>query len=150
MKNLNHSKTMIIGIGNCGRQDDGLGWAVLDELSKHNDFQGEIIYRYQLNIEDAEMIKDADAVVFVDAYKGTDEAGYSFQHLEAGGAFEFSSHALKPEVVLTLCQHLYDNFPKAYTFWIKGYDWELETGLTEKAEKNLKASMGYLESMLFE
>ncbi len=141
---------MIIGIGNCGRQDDGLGWAVLDELSNRKDFQGQLVYRYQLNIEDAEMIKEADHVVFVDAYKGTEDADYSFQELKAGGEFEFSSHALKPEVILTLTQHLYNNFPKAFTFWIKGYDWELKTGLTEKAKKNLKVSMDYLESMLFE
>ncbi len=31
MKNYDN-KNIIIGIGNCGREDDGLGWAFLDEI----------------------------------------------------------------------------------------------------------------------
>ncbi len=149
MKNLNHKKTLIIGIGNSGRQDDGLGWAFLDKLQVLPEMQAQLIYRYQLNVEDAELIKDADTVVFVDAYKGDGQDGYSFQPLEAGGTFEFSSHALQPEVVLALCQSLYNKYPSTYSFWIRGYAWELKTGLTEEAEKNLRQSLEFFEKILF-
>ena len=148
MKNLNHKKTFIIGIGNSGRQDDGLGWALLDELSRFTDFQGELIYRYQLNIEDAELIKEAETVIFVDATK-EEGPDYALQHLEPGGAFEFTSHALKPEVILALCQSLYEKFPSAYTFLIKGYEWELGTGLTPDAQRNLERSTSFFEALIF-
>ena len=46
-------KTIILGIGNNGRQDDGLGWAFLDFLEEQNTTI-DLEYRYQLQIEDAE------------------------------------------------------------------------------------------------
>lgn len=148
MKGLNHKNTLIIGIGNCGRQDDGLGWAVLDAINDSTDFSGELIYRYQLNIEDADLIKDADNVIFVDAAKDGNDAGFNFDVLEPGGEFEFSTHALKPEIVLALCHSLYNKFPKAYSFFIKGYEWELKTGLTEAADKNLKKGLTFFKELI--
>ncbi len=149
MKNLNHKKTLIIGIGNSGREDDGLGWALLEKLEKNPEFQGQLIYRYQLNVEDADLIKDADNVVFVDAYKGEGQDNYSFQPLEPEGTFEFSSHSLKPEVILALCHNLYSQYPSAYTFWIRGYSWELQNGLTKEAEKNLDSALEFFEKIIF-
>lgn len=149
MKNLNEKTTLIIGIGNSGRQDDGLGWAFLDELEKNPEFQGQLIYRYQLNVEDADLIQEADTVIFVDAYKGEGQDDYSFQPLEPGGTFEFSSHALLPEVILALCQNLYNKYPSAYSFWIRGYEWELQTGLTVKAEQNLQKALEFFEKVIY-
>ena len=149
MRNLNHKNTLIVGIGNSGRQDDGLGWALLDELEKNPAFEGQLIYRYQLNVEDADLIKDAETVVFVDAYKGDSQEIYCFQPLEPGGTFEFSSHALDPEVILALCQNLYNRYPSAYTFWIKGYEWELQAGLTSEATRNLSQAMQFFETIIF-
>ena len=61
MKNLD--KIIIIGVGNSGRQDDGLGWAFLDEIKRK--FPGiKIEYKYQLQIEDADLISSYDTVFF--------------------------------------------------------------------------------------
>ena len=61
---------LLIGIGNCSRRDDGLGWAFLDKLKKKMPTGVELIYKYQLNIEDAEMISKTDTVIFIDAFSG--------------------------------------------------------------------------------
>ena len=59
-------KTIVIGIGNNGRQDDGLGWMFLDFLDEQN-ANIDLEYRYQLQIEDADLISNYDTVIFVDA-----------------------------------------------------------------------------------
>ena len=52
MKNLKlKSNTLIIGIGNSGRRDDGLGWAFVNEIQSRmpDDFDYE--WRYQLQVD---------------------------------------------------------------------------------------------------
>ena len=65
MKKLNN--TLIIGIGNNTRQDDGLGWKFLAMLEEDVFSADNLICKYQLMVEDAELISGLDAVFFVDA-----------------------------------------------------------------------------------
>ncbi|MFW5770323.1 MAG: Ni/Fe hydrogenase, partial [Spirochaetota bacterium] len=62
---------MIYGYGNPGRQDDGVGNAVVDELEgfiRERYIPGvSFDSNYQLNIEDATVIYGKDLVIFVDA-----------------------------------------------------------------------------------
>ncbi len=69
-------KHIIFGIGNCGRQDDGIGWAFLDLLNKNEFKRTSFEYKYQLQIEDAEQISNYDTVIFVDASKNDLINGY--------------------------------------------------------------------------
>jgi Ni,Fe-hydrogenase maturation factor len=55
------SKKLIVGIGNASRGDDGLGWKFLDLLKERGFDDWELIYRYQLNVEDADLVKEADS-----------------------------------------------------------------------------------------
>ena len=57
------NKCIIFGIGNSGRQDDGLGWAFLDLLKKNEFEKASFEYKYQLQIEDAELICNYDTVL---------------------------------------------------------------------------------------
>ncbi|NEW80423.1 MAG: Ni/Fe hydrogenase, partial [Gelidibacter sp.] len=54
MKKLNN--IIIIGIGNNTRQDDGLGWYFLDLLEKEGFNTDNLLYKYQLMVEDSEII----------------------------------------------------------------------------------------------
>jgi len=67
-------KVLILGIGNPGRGDDGLGPALIERLQQNSPARSNLLnaervceFRYQLNVEDALTIKDYDAVVFTDA-----------------------------------------------------------------------------------
>jgi len=62
--------TLLFGIGNSGRSDDGLGWSFLDRIKQETDFAGQFEYRYQLQVEDAALVRDAERVIFIDSYKG--------------------------------------------------------------------------------
>lgn len=141
MKNLNHKETIIFGIGNSARQDDGLGWAFLNEIEKSEVFKGELHYCYQLNIEDAELVSKAEKVIFVDAYEGKLEEAYMFEECGVNGQITYTTHALDPEAILALSQNVYDKKPEAYVMKIQGYEWELQEGLTEKGKQNLKKAL---------
>ncbi len=144
MNELNHpddltSKSrLLIGIGNSGRGDDGLGWAFVQAIEKQGDFYGNTLLRYQLQVEDAELISQYDQVIFADAFQGYLEAGFSFKKCIAAKDFSFTTHRLAPETVLYLCQELYQKKPTAFMLLINGEKWDLEMGLSLVGYKNLQ------------
>ena len=142
----NGPDTLLIGIGNSGRQDDGLGWAFLEAIERQSVFHGQIQFRYQLQVEDAEMISHARQVIFVDAFRGELEGGFKWVPCVPSLSFEFSTHMLAPESVLCLCQKLYDHSPRAKLLLIQGACWELEIGLTDVAKVNLEQALKFFRS----
>ena len=139
---------LLIGIGNSGRQDDGLGWAFLDALKETGQFPGQINYCYQLQVEDADLISQASQVIFIDAFKGKLKNGFQWHVCRASGDFAFTTHALSPEAILFLCQDLYQKDPPTYVLQIEGENWELKTGLTPKARENLKVALNFFVEQL--
>lgn len=137
-------KTIVLGIGNNGRQDDGLGWMFLDFLDE-KDSGIDIEYRYQLQIEDADLISNYDRVIFVDATKEDTDDGYYLKPCHPSEEYSFSTHALNPETILYLSKKLYNHNPDASIFAIQGYDWELQIGLSEKGTTNLAKAKKYFE-----
>ena len=148
MKNLNTVKMLLIGIGNCSRRDDGLGWAFLDDIKKRKVPGVELIYKYQLNIEDAEMITEANTIIFIDAFSGELANGFSFEKCLPIDSFEFTTHALNPGVIVSLCKNLYDIEPDAYVLKIQGAEWELKDGLSPTAKENFKKALEFFETEL--
>jgi len=114
MKNSGLKKHLVIGIGNDSRQDDGLGWALLDKIEEAFPGEVELVYRYQLNIEDADLIQNADLVLFVDACRDELEIGSEIVKCTANGDITFTTHALSPSAVLALCNQVYSKNPESY------------------------------------
>lgn len=145
MKKLKGKKqgTLLLAIGNCGREDDGLGWKFADHFQDMNIDTVDIEYRYQLQVEDAELISDYATVIFIDATHKKLKEGFEINPCKAAGHFFYSSHMQSPEAVLYLANDLYDKFPQAYTLVIAGHEWELKTALSSKAKKNLEAAFTF-------
>lgn len=147
MSEEGNKKILIIGIGNTGRQDDGLGWLVIDHiLEDYKEIDKE--YRYQLQIEDAELASHYSKVFFVDATKEQVDNGFYLKKCKASISHGVSSHALHPETIIGLTNDIYDKFPEAFILGIQGYHWELEIGISEKARANLKKALNALPKML--
>ena len=145
---LNASTTLLLGIGNSARRDDGLGWAFLEAIQKEGRFAGELAYRYQLQVEDADVIRNYENVIFVDALHRQVEGGFYWKPCLPVATFGFSTHALDPESVVALCQELYGEAPDAYTLGIQGYTWELEVGLSPEAWKNLEQALRFFREKI--
>ncbi len=140
------AKTVLIGIGNAGRGDDGLGWAFLDAIGKDSSFEGEVVYRYQLQVEDAALIAACEKVIFVDAYQQHLDGGFQWEACVPSDSFVFSTHELPPDAVLYLSQQLYDRTPLAHTLLIQGNRWDLKIGLSAFAQSNLKRALDFFEN----
>lgn len=145
---LNSPSTLLLGIGNSARSDDGLGWAFLEAVEEEGRFAGEMAYRYQLQVEDADTIRGYEAVVFVDALQASVEGGFYWKPCLPVATFSFTTHALDPESVVALCQELYGEAPAAFTLGISGRDWELKEGLSREAQVNLRAALLFFRENL--
>lgn len=149
---MNHKlKILIIGYGNPGRQDDGLGVLLVDELHKWaNEAQLDCIYtdsNYQLNLEDAATISDFQLVVFADASK-EDIAHYAFVELEPSPHADFIMHAVSPSFILHICEQIFHRRPEVFLLHIKGYEWEFMARPTDKAISNLNMAIDFIKDYI--
>ena len=161
---FNDRSSLIYGIGNVGRQDDGLGWAFIDRLEArqplpravlHRDYQingknalllardRDVILR-ELNLEDADLISEFARVLFVDATKDPAVSSFSLTRPEPKLDFSFTSHAMSVPTILATTKQCFGYLPEVYLLAIRGYEWELQMGLTEPAEQNLGNSMKFV------
>jgi hydrogenase maturation protease len=144
-------KILIYGYGNPGRQDDGLGIRLCEELENFV-FENRITNvtfdtNYQLNAEDALAASGHDLVIFLDAAKNSDES-FSFIQIEPAPKIAFSTHSMNPGTVLALCEELYKKKPKAYMLTMNGLEWEVAEAMTPEAERNLGLALEFMKIKL--
>jgi hydrogenase maturation protease len=159
-------QTIIIGYGNPGRQDDGLGPSFIKKLTeqlskqrpellsqqqpKKDQFQIHLQSSYQLTVEDAYDIVEYDQVIFVDASLNA-QAPFSFTKIANTNDSGLGSHSLTPNAVIRLCETLYDKTPKAFILAIKGYEFDqFDEHLSSQAKTNMLVAVQFLIPLLSE
>jgi len=145
-------KILFYGYGNPGRQDDGLGIYFVEEMEKfvRDKDISDISFdsNYQLNIEDADTIKNYDLVFFCDASQENID-DYCITKVSPSDAhIEFTMHAVSPAFVLNLCKNIYNMAPDTYLIHIKGYSWHFMEKISKQADKNLQSALCYFEKLL--
>ena len=145
---IEERKILLMAIGNTARGDDGLGWR-LGEMIADLDMDGiNVEFRYQLQVEDAQLISQYDAVIFMDATEEYVEKGFWFSRCLPGNNYYYSSHKQSPEALLYLSGELYGKWPDAWILAIGGSDWELGENLSELAQANLQTAFYQLKNTL--
>jgi hydrogenase maturation protease len=134
---------LVLGYGNPGRQDDGLGPAVANAIDQLGLPNVTAYDNYQLNIEDALEVAAHDVVWFVDAAKAG-VAPYAVSALAPVGTVEFTSHLMRPETILAIAQQCYGKTPPAFLLGIRGYEFEFIEALTPGAVANFDAALAML------
>lgn len=132
------NSSLIIAIGNDARGDDGLGWEFAGHVA---DESTDIELRYQLQIEDAELIARYRRVLFVDACVAPCDGGFSIERLLPGDEPGVSSHRLAPETVLALSESLFGRLPESYLLRIDGESFTLGEPISGAARKNLESAV---------
>ncbi len=133
---------LVYGIGNVGRQDDGVGPLLVERLAALGDLAG-VTYEagYQLAPEDALLMCAQASVLFVDATVAPNATEpYSCSVVEPCSEFSFTSHALSPGALLGLCQRLYGRAPHAWVLAIPAYEFEVNAAPSARAAANLQAA----------
>ena len=143
-----NKKTLLFGIGNCGRSDDGLGWTFLDKIQEQLPNNYDIEYRYQLQVEDAELASHYDAVHFIDAHSQKLEKGFIWKKCIPKAVNSYTSHELEPETVLYLTKSIYNKEPLSYIMGITGENYSLNIGLSKNAEINLSKALKFFSTKI--
>jgi hydrogenase maturation protease len=136
-------RILVLGYGNPGRQDDGLGPATAAQIDLLGWPNIKTQDNYQLNIEDAIEVAKHDIVWFVDASK-TGTVPYEVRDLSANPTLDFTSHFVRPEFILSIAQQYFGRLPRAHLLEIRGYEFEFIEELTNGAKDNLRAALTML------
>jgi len=138
---------LVLGIGNPGRRDDGLGAALVERLRKRRLRSVACDADYQLNIEDALACAEHEVVVFVDAARGLRKP-FSFSKVLPSAGLPALSHALQPGAVLAIAAGLYGKTPDARLLAVRGHRFSIGEGLSARAEGNLALALAFLVDFL--
>lgn len=146
-------KTLIYGYGNPGRMDDGIGKRFVDLIDNWiAEEKIENIFtdcNYQLNIEDASIISEYDAVVFVDASIVEDVENFRLEKVEPNDAtIEFTMHAVSTAFVVDLCRKMYNKIPEAWVLHVRAYEFDFKEEMTPKAVENMLDAFAFLKDFL--
>jgi len=136
-------RVLVIGYGNPGRQDDGLGPAAAAAIERLGWANLTAYDNYQLNIEHAADVAEHDVVWFVDASKDA-AAPFTVRPVQPAASIDFSSHIVSPEAVLAIAAHCYNGAPSAHLLAIRGYEFAFLEELTAAAADNLRAALAML------
>jgi hydrogenase maturation protease len=138
----------LIGYGNPGRGDDGLGPALASRMAGVAGLA--VTTEYQLTVDHALLISDAEMVIFADALLHAD-VPFTFTQVTPSTSHDVTSHSLSPQAVLALCNTLYGHAPKAYVLGIAGHEFgEVKEGLSPQAQSNLSFAESLLRNWLTE
>lgn len=142
------TKVLLIGYGNPGRLDDGLGPALAEVFEKKALANVSVDSNYQLSVEDAAEVSNYDVVIFADASVNGQEPFY-IEKIDPGSEISFSTHSIKPDSVLALAKDLFQAQPKAYVLGIRGYEFnEFGERISDKAGQNLQKAVEFVEAMI--
>ena len=169
---------LIYGYGNPGRQDDGVGpalvtaleeWLAQETNSKRPKAEGKSEVggggehsKIENRKSKIRIILDANYQLNAEDALAVSKHGqaifvdavkdgaepFSFRPLTPTTTVTFSTHAMPPEAVLALCRELYGKCPDTYLLAIRGHAWEPNAPMTPEATANLAAALAFLKQQL--
>ena len=154
-------KVLLIGYGNPLREDDGVGWRVIEAIdnwqltidnpstSSGQVCQLSTVATHQLLPELAEEVSAAELVVFVDASVEGEPGQIMVREIlpvaQEMGAF---THHFDPAGLLAYARDLYGRFPRAYLVTITAVQLGYGEGLSAAVEAALPDVLKQIEELL--
>ncbi|MGA2602687.1 MAG: hydrogenase maturation protease [Verrucomicrobiia bacterium] len=127
-------KALVLGYGNRSRNDDGVGWFVVERLAELELPGVELLTSHQLDIDHAEVISRFDTVVFVDAAVPQSPRPMARTLVKPNFRGHAVAHYLTPSDLLELAVTLFGHAPRAFLFSIRGHDFNFGTTLSAPTE----------------
>jgi hydrogenase maturation protease len=144
-------RVLVIGYGNPGRRDDGLGPALAEAIDRKRLPDVTVDSDYQLTVEDAADVAGYDVVLFADADTACREP-FELRRISVDpddARIRFTSHSCSPEGVLALAEQLFQSRADGYVLGIRGYTFnEFGQGLSDRAAENLDRAIECVEEAL--
>jgi hydrogenase maturation protease len=141
-------RILLIGYGNPGRLDDGLGPALAAAIEPLSLPGVTVDSNYQLNVEDAAPIAEHDVVIFADADVACAEP-FVFRRLAPKTELSFSTHSVDPAALLAIARDMFDAEAPGYMLGVRGYEFNaFGERLSQHARANFEAALAFLEPLL--
>lgn len=141
------ARIVVLGYGNISRGDDAAGPLLLARLAEEFPTIA-AIEDFQLQIEHALDLRDADLVLFIDAGTGT-PAPFAFYEAQPRAIFTTSTHALSPEAVLSVFQRVEGRAPPpSFVLCVRGDVFELGAPMSAAAERNTSAAEAFAHDLM--
>lgn len=144
---MDRRRTLVLGLGNLSRRDDGWGWFAINEvraqlgmapLGEYDDgldalgHEVDCAFVPQLVPELAETAAKYSKLVIMDA-RVTGENGIQVSTVAGERkTVQLFSHELSPADFVSLIKELYHGHPSAYLLSVKGCDYDFGVGLSEE------------------
>lgn len=143
-------RILVIGYGNPGRRDDGLGPALAARLEALALPGVTVESDFQLAIEHAQLAAQHEVVVFADAAADTDlDAPFYLRPVPPAPGAPGFSHSISPQAVLHLAAQCFGAHPRGWLLGIRPEDLtSFAEGLTPEAEMNLGAALEGLRAAI--
>jgi len=139
---------LVLGFGNPGRADDGLGPAFADFVSALGLARVQAESMYQLQVEDSLELSLSDIVIFVDATTDP-QAAFHLCPVSADPSPSFTSHEVSPGGLLAIAKALHGTAPDAYLLTIRGHEFNcFREGLSAGAAEDLAEAAAHLQPLL--
>ena len=120
------NQPLIIGIGNPLRSDDGLGWAVVEQLSRDCIMSYDIHTVYQLTPELAQWIAAVNLVIMIDASHEGEPGEMSIRPLSLSAQpSAVGTHYTTPEELAALTVAVYGQCPPIVVVTMTGADFRI-------------------------
>ena len=143
------NRILVIGFGNPGRGDDGLGPALAERLEGLQLPGVTVECDYPLAVEHASLAAEHEVVIFVDAALDAEDPFYFRPLTAAPSTPGFTSHGISPAEVLYLAGACYGSCPAGYLLGIRAHDVEaFRESLSSGAEQDLAQALEYVRRFI--
>jgi hydrogenase maturation protease len=129
-------KILLIGYGNPTRMDDGVGWYIAKMIRDGISDKVDVMEADQLSVEMIEDIKDRQVVIFVDAHVSEEDDWIRISEVQPDTKLGLTAHIVSPSNLLSICQSIYNKYPKAYLYSVKGVNFDFSEELSEQTRKS--------------
>lgn len=138
---------LVIGYGNTLRGDDGVGPRVAEAIEALKLPGVRTFICQQLSPEHAEMISQAERVVFVDAAVDAPKE-VQLRELVPGDTTQLMAHAADPRTMLALAREVFGHFPKAWWLTIPAVSLEFSESLSSQVQAGCEEAVTKIRSLL--
>ncbi len=141
-------RTLVLGYGNPGRGDDGLGPVLIERLAERVDDSVTLLTAIQLQPEHIFDLQGHDRILLVDAGLET-PAPFHWERLQPRRDASAFSHALSPWALLAIHVKILNvSSPAAFLLTIRGECFELGESLSPLAQTYLQQALDFVITWL--
>lgn len=140
-------RVLVLGYGNPGRGDDGLGLALVEALEAAFP---QVTWLTAMQLQPEHILElEAHRLVLISDAGWQTKAPFAFAPVAAKQAASFTTHALSPQGLLAIYRDtLGQPPPPVFLLTVRGERFGLGEGISPRAQRHLQAALAFVAQLL--